>query len=81
MTLAIVSADIIGEGPIPTISEKPVNSLGCWYDASLKDKEQADQLRKEVASSLKKHQQNLASQQAVALVHAAWVTSTLHVGH
>lgn len=42
----------IGEEPIPTISEKPVKSLGRWYDASLKDKEQVEQLRKEVASGL-----------------------------
>ncbi|XP_078118984.1 uncharacterized protein LOC144525794 [Sander vitreus] len=31
---------------------KPVKSLGRWYDASLKDKEQVEQLRKEVASGL-----------------------------
>lgn len=42
----------IGEEPIPTVSEKPVKSLGRWYDASLKDKEQVEQLRKEVASGL-----------------------------
>lgn len=44
----------IGEEPIPTVSEKPVKSLGRWYDASLKDKEQVEQLRKEVASGLEK---------------------------
>ena len=42
----------IGEEPIPMVSEKPVKSLGRWYDASLKDKEQVEQLRKEVASGL-----------------------------
>lgn len=42
----------IGKEPIPIVSEKPVKSLGRWYDASLKDKEQAEQLRKEVASDL-----------------------------
>lgn len=42
----------IGEEPIPTVSEKPVKSLGRWYDASLRDKEQVDKLRKEVASGL-----------------------------
>ncbi|RVE62103.1 hypothetical protein OJAV_G00177210 [Oryzias javanicus] len=41
----------IGEHPIPTISEKPVKSLGRWCDASLKDKEQ---LRKDIASGLEK---------------------------
>ena len=43
---------LIGDEPIPTVSEKPVKSLGRWYDASLKDKEQVDQLRKDVASGL-----------------------------
>lgn len=28
----------IGDEPIPKITEKPVKSLGRWYDASLKDK-------------------------------------------
>ncbi|KAK0156516.1 Retrovirus-related Pol polyprotein from type-1 retrotransposable element R2 [Merluccius polli] len=42
----------IGEEPIPMVSEKPVKSLGRWYDSSLKDKEQVEQLRKEVASGL-----------------------------
>ena len=42
----------ISEEPIPTVSEKPVKSLGRWHDASLKDKEQVEQLRKEVASGL-----------------------------
>ena len=42
----------IGKEPIPTVSEKPVRSLGRWYDASLRDKEQVEQLRKEVASGL-----------------------------
>ena len=42
----------IGEEPIPMVSEKPVKSLGRWYDASLKDKEQVEQLRKEVAGGL-----------------------------
>uniref|UniRef100_A0A3P9H1W7 Reverse transcriptase domain-containing protein n=1 Tax=Oryzias latipes TaxID=8090 RepID=A0A3P9H1W7_ORYLA len=42
----------IGEEPIPTVSEKPVKSLGRWYDASLKDKEQVEQLRKDIAGGL-----------------------------
>lgn len=29
-----------GKEPIPSVSEKPVKSLGRWYDGSLKDKEQ-----------------------------------------
>ena len=42
----------IGKEPIPMVSEKPVKSLGRWYDASLKDKEQVEHLRKEVATGL-----------------------------
>lgn len=42
----------IGKEPIPTFSKKPMKSLGRWYDASLRDNEQVDQLRKEVASGL-----------------------------
>ncbi|CAJ1057798.1 uncharacterized protein LOC124385259 [Xyrichtys novacula] len=42
----------IGKEPIPMVSEKPLKSLGCWYDVSLKGKEQVEQLRKEVASGL-----------------------------
>lgn len=38
----------IGEDPIPTVSEQPVKSLGRWYNASLKDKEQVEQLRQEI---------------------------------
>ncbi|KAM4567620.1 uncharacterized protein V3H82_011871 [Fundulus diaphanus] len=42
----------IGDEPIPTVTEKPVKSLGRWYDASLKDKEQVEQLRRDIASAL-----------------------------
>lgn len=38
--------------PIPTVSEQSVKSLGRWYYASLKDKEQVQQLRKQVSSGL-----------------------------
>jgi hypothetical protein len=34
------------------VSEQPVKSLGRWYDASLKDKDQVQQLRKDISSSL-----------------------------
>lgn len=43
----------IGDDPIPTVSEQPVKSLGRWYDASLKDKDQVQQLRKDINSGLK----------------------------
>ena len=42
----------IGEDPIPTVSEQPVKSLGRWYNASLKDKEQVEQLRQEIGKGL-----------------------------
>ncbi|XP_061763241.1 cell division cycle protein 20 homolog [Nerophis ophidion] len=42
----------IGENPIPTMSQQPVKSLGRWYNASLKDKHQVEQLRQEIAKSL-----------------------------
>ena len=36
----------------PTVSEKPVKSLGRWCNASLKDLEQVDQIWKDVVSGL-----------------------------
>lgn len=36
----------IGEDPIPMISETTERSIICRYDASLKDKEQVEQLKK-----------------------------------
>ena len=42
----------IGEEPIPTVSEKPVKSLGRWYDANLKDKDQVHQLRQDTICGL-----------------------------
>lgn len=42
----------IREDPIPTVTEKPGKSLGKWYDASLKDKDQVQQLRKDISSGL-----------------------------
>lgn len=32
----------IADKPIPTVSEKPVKSLGCWYNANLKNKDKVD---------------------------------------
>ena len=42
----------IGDDPIPTVSEQPVKSLGRWYNASLKDKDQVQQLRQDIANGL-----------------------------
>lgn len=38
--------------PVPTVSEMPVNRLGCWYDAKLKDPEQFEQLKKETIAHI-----------------------------
>ncbi|KAF7641287.1 hypothetical protein LDENG_00286300, partial [Lucifuga dentata] len=32
----------VGDESIPTVTEKPVKSLGCWYNATLKDTDQVD---------------------------------------
>ncbi|KAK0136753.1 Retrovirus-related Pol polyprotein from type-2 retrotransposable element R2DM [Merluccius polli] len=42
----------IGEEPIPTVAEKPIKSLGRWYDATLKDTVQVEQLRQDTISGL-----------------------------
>ncbi len=44
---------LIGKEPIPTVAEKPVKSLGGWYDASLKDRALVDQIRVDTISGLK----------------------------
>ena len=42
----------MGEESIPTVSEKPVKSLGRWYHATLKETEQVDQLRQDTICGL-----------------------------
>ena len=42
----------IGEEPIPMVAEKPIKSLGRWYDATLKDTVQVEQLRQDTISGL-----------------------------
>ena len=42
----------IGDDPIPTVSEQPVKSLGRWYDASLSDKDQVQQIRQDITNNL-----------------------------
>lgn len=44
----------IGEEPIPTVAEKPVKTLGSWYDTTLKDTVQIEQLRQDIISGLQK---------------------------
>lgn len=43
----------IDEEPIPTVAEKPVKSLGRWYDASLKDTVQVDEVKEVTNHALK----------------------------
>lgn len=43
----------INEEPIVTVEENPIKSLGRWYDASLRDTAQVDQIREAIIRSLK----------------------------
>lgn len=43
----------INDKPIPMILEKPIKSLGRWYNSDLKDTEQVEQLRQDTISGLK----------------------------
>ncbi|KAL6470906.1 hypothetical protein MHYP_G00195560 [Metynnis hypsauchen] len=43
----------INNEPIPTILQKPIKSLGRWYNATLNDTEQIEQLRQDTISGLK----------------------------
>lgn len=49
----------IGDKPIPTVSEKPVKSLGRWYEANLKNKDQVDQLRQPTIYGLERIDKSL----------------------
>lgn len=42
----------IDETPIPMVTELPIKSLGRWYNASLKDSDQRDQLKEETIKGL-----------------------------
>jgi hypothetical protein len=44
----------INEEVMPTVLEKPVKSLGRWYDASLSDKAQVEELRRETRQGIAK---------------------------
>ncbi len=69
----------VGSETIPSVSKKQVKSLGRWYTASLKDTEQADQLRKDAASGLESTNKYCTPWQVEALVHAVWTPPTPHV--
>ncbi|KAL7877269.1 hypothetical protein SRHO_G00039140 [Serrasalmus rhombeus] len=43
----------INDEPIPPILQRPIKSLGRWYNASLNDTEQIEQLRQDTISGLK----------------------------
>lgn len=49
----------IGEEPIPTVMKKPIKSLGRWYDATLKDTKQVDQLRRDTFDGLERIDKSL----------------------
>lgn len=42
----------IGDDPIPKVSEQPVKSLGRWYNASLRDKDQVKKIKQDMTISL-----------------------------
>lgn len=58
-SISIVKGQIVNErfyinySPITTILEKPIKSLGRWYNSDLKDAEQVEQLRQDTISGLK----------------------------
>ncbi len=58
-SISIVKGQIVNERflingePIPTILEKPIKSLGRWYNTDLKDAEQVEQLKQDTISGLK----------------------------
>ena len=43
----------VNNDPIPTVLEKPIKSLGRWYNAELRDSEQVEQLRQDTIIGLK----------------------------
>uniref|UniRef100_A0A3B3B355 Reverse transcriptase domain-containing protein n=1 Tax=Oryzias melastigma TaxID=30732 RepID=A0A3B3B355_ORYME len=59
-SISVVKGQVVNEQfyirdePIPTILEKPIKSLGRWYNADLKDTQQVEQLRQNTADCLKK---------------------------
>jgi len=42
----------IGDDPIPTVSEQPIKSCGRWYNESLWDKDQVQQIRQDITDGL-----------------------------
>ncbi len=58
-SISIIKGQIVNERfcindePIPTILEKPIKSLGRWYNTDLKDAEQVEQFKQDTISGLK----------------------------
>ena len=58
-SISIVRGQLTGERfhisgePIPTLLEKPIKSLGRWYNADLRDTQQIEQLRQDTANGLR----------------------------
>ncbi len=58
-SISIIKGQIVNERfyindePIPTILEKPIKSLGRWYNTDLKDAKQVEQLKQDTISGLK----------------------------
>ena len=51
--LLAIPRSSLEDDPIPTASKQPVKSLRRWYDPSLKDKDQVQQLQKEMSDRLR----------------------------
>ena len=49
---------VINEEVMPTVLEKPVKGLGRWYDESLSDKSQVEDLRQETRQGIAKIDQS-----------------------
>lgn len=53
-TILVVKGELfcIEDDLIPTVSEQPIKSLGRWYSASLKDRDQVKQIWQDIINSL-----------------------------
>lgn len=61
----------IGDDSIPTVAEQHVKSLGRWYNVSLKDKDQVQQLRQDIVNGLDNINNKTKAQ---TLVPAVWTS-------
>jgi len=63
---------------IPTVSEKPVKSLGRWYDGDLKDTVQVGEVRRQAVEGLKSIN-SCALPDKLKLVLSVWSTAMVAV--